>query len=114
MRLLSIALSRKNSCDLNIIEHGDIIDFKNYEGFPEYKGVLTEKTEEIMIEQQKEKQKALNESLNLGNSKVDKIFWSEIVVVTLNPRSQRKCFLSTATRKTSKVRTFHCQKEICV
>lgn len=89
-RLLSTALSRKNSCDLNIFEHGHIIDFKNYEAFPEYKGVLADKTKEIMTEQQKEKQKALNESMNFRNSKVDKIFWSEIITVKFESKVPEK------------------------
>lgn len=72
---------KKNPCTLEVLEHNDIIDFKNTDAFPEYKEVLADKTEEIMTAEQKVKQKALNESMNMPNRKVEKVYWSKIVAI---------------------------------
>ena len=72
---------KKNPCVFTVLEHGDIIDFKNAKAFPEFKAVLGDKTEEIMTKDQKAKQKQLNIDLGMPNRKVDKIFWSEIVSI---------------------------------
>lgn len=72
---------KKNVCDVIVLEHKDIIDFKNVDAFPEYKLVFNDKVEEIMSEEQKKNQRMLNENMNLATRKVSKIYWSEIVEI---------------------------------
>ena len=60
---------KKNPCTLEVLEHGDIIDFKSVAAFPEYKSVFADKTEECMTEEQKRKQKSLNESSQFSKAK---------------------------------------------
>ena len=70
---------KKNRCNMNVLDHSTIIDFKNADAFPEYADVYSDKTIEVMTKENIEKQKSLNDSLGLKNRKPDKIYWSEIV-----------------------------------
>jgi hypothetical protein len=83
---------KKNPCTLDVIDHTDIVDFKSGAAFPDYKAVFADKTEEIMTEKQKEEQKNLNESINLPNRKVDKLYWSEIVILKFTTQDPDKMF----------------------
>ena len=50
---------KKNNCTLEVLEHKDIIDFKNTDTFPEYKLVMLDKTEEDMTEEETAKKHSM-------------------------------------------------------
>ena len=81
---------KKHPCNLTVLEHKDILDFKSTNAFPDYSLVLSDKTEEIMSKEQKEKQKQHNEEIGMPNRKVDKVFWSEIVSIKFHSDDPEK------------------------
>ncbi|XP_057305163.1 uncharacterized protein LOC130642101 [Hydractinia symbiolongicarpus] len=83
---------KKNRCFLEVLNHRDIIDYKNVSAFPEFNSVMLDKTEEEMTAKEKEQQKALNETIGMSNRKVNKVYWSEIVELKFEYNNPEQIF----------------------
>ena len=83
---------KKNEVKLEVLHYSDIIDYKNPKAFPEHKAVYEDKVREMMSAEEKEKQIEHLKEINMSTRKIDKVYWSEIVMLKFEKHDPNKMF----------------------